>query len=271
MNFIKVRDYWTNSIPQWDNYTKEDAEAVFRITGSISVLDYIMAPEADIWKIRYAGFDFRLSVDSIYGCEIELFAEEALPKGMELIKLLIANSFRKVTGIDEGWYRPIHEIYKGSFPLHEQRSGEQQRNAFENEHYRLIAKIVFTDKFNLASFISYWDFDSYVYIEHFAVNPLMRGQNVGSSSLKLFADLIKKPVLLEIDPLIDEISNKRFHFYERLGYQLNSYTHYHPAYNTQFPPHQLLVLSYPDKINQKQYDRFKSDLEHIVMNKESSK
>lgn len=166
---------------------------------------------------------------------------------------------------NDGWYKQILEIYKPSFPLYEQRNEEQQRKAFEDNRYHLLAKLAENDNFKPASFISYWDFDSYVYIEHFAVNPIMRGQNIGSSSLKLFADLIKKPVLLEIDPLVDDISKSRFHFYEKLGYQLNTYKHFHPAYNPEFKPHELLVLSYPEKIDQKQYDQFRHDLEYVVM------
>lgn len=265
MNFIKVRDYWTCSIPQWDDYTKEDAQAVFRITDSVRILNYTMAPEADIWMIRYGGFDYKLKVDLIYGCDIESFTEESLLKGNELIDLLIANSFYKIVETEGGWYRSISKVYKQSFPLHEQRNEEQQKRAFEDKRYHLIAKIVVTDNFKLGSFISYWDFDDYVYIEHLAVNPDLRGKNIGSESLKLFAHLINKPVLLEIDPLVDDISRNRLHFYERLGYQMNIYEHFHPPYAPQFPPHELIVLSYPDKITQKQYDRFKYDLDHIVM------
>jgi len=201
MNFIEVHGYQTNSIPQWDDYIKED-------------------------------FD-------------------------------VANSFCKI--IERDWYRSFSEVYKQSFPFHEQRNEEQQRKAFGNKRYHLIAKIVMADNFKLGSFISYWDFDDYVYIEHLAVNPDMRGKNIGSTSLKLFADLINKPVLLEIDPLVDEVSRNRLHFYERLGYQLNLYKHFHPPYNPQFPPHELLVLSYPDKISEKQYNQFKYDLDNIVM------
>ncbi|MDH6358374.1 GNAT family N-acetyltransferase [Parabacteroides sp. PF5-9] len=176
--------------------------------------------------------------------------------------ILSPNDFYRIVDTEDQFYPAFLDVYSCSFPLHEQRNAQQQKAAFEDYRYHLIVLI---DGQTLCSFIAYWDFDDYVYIEHLAVNPLLRGQNRGSQMLSLFAQAVDKTIVLEIDPIIDEVSEKRFHFYEKLGYVRNPYIHDHPAYNPQFKPHRLIILSYPCLLEKPTYERFKSDLTSIVM------
>ena len=53
------------------------------------------------------------------------------------------------------------------------------------------------------------------------------------------------PVILEIDPPVDDISIRRRHFYERLGFVANPYEYIHPSFRKPFTPHQLILMSYP--------------------------
>ncbi len=58
-------------------------------------------------------------------------------------------------------------------------------------------------------FISFWEFKDYLYIEHFAINNEIRGKGYGSTILNKFIKSTPKTILLEIDPIIDDISNAR--------------------------------------------------------------
>ena len=80
----------------------------------------------------------------------------------------------------------------------------------------------------LASLILYWDFGAYIYVEHFCVEPSMRGHGLGTLIL---AELAKKnkPIILEIDPLTDDVAIRRG-FYERCGYVANGFAHIHLLY-----------------------------------------
>lgn len=177
--------------------------------------------------------------------------------------MMSKNDFYRITDTNDRFFPAFESIYSQSFPVHEQRNREQQIAAFNDQRYHLIASI---EQDELLSFIAYWDFDTYVYIEHLAVNSVMRGKNIGSVTLSRFAEYIQKTIILEIDPLIDEIANKRFRFYAKLGYKANEYPHRHPAYDLQFEPHELVVLSYTDLLNEEEYNRFNHDLSVIVMN-----
>lgn len=172
------------------------------------------------------------------------------------------HSSYKIKNTKDKWYSSFSEIYTVSFPVFEQRNTKQQLEAFSDEHYHLSAWI---EDEKLLSFVSYWDFEDYIYIEHLAVNPELRGQNIGSLMLGSFAEEVKKAVILEIDPPVDEVSRKRLAFYENLGYKQNKYKHAHPAYNKDYKPHNLLVLSLQKDLNEKEYQQFYNDLVHIVM------
>lgn len=170
--------------------------------------------------------------------------------------------FYRITDINDKWYKALTGIYSVSFPVYEQRDELQQIKAIGDSRYHLLVTI---KNENLLGFIAYWDFDTYVYIEHLAVNPAFRGESIGTTMLKTFDDVVKKQVLLEIDPVEDEVSEKRLRFYERLGYKKNPYTHTHPPYDSSFEPHKLIVLSLGRELSEDEYNLFYNDLANVVM------
>ena len=118
----------------------------------------------------------------------------------------------EITRKQDPLYPTFEQIYTASFPLFEQRTEEQQEQAFQSPNYHLVVYL----KDNLfIGFISYWDFSTYVYIEHFAIHENFRGQGYGGLLLEDFNKRLNKIILLEIDPITDEISSKRLKFYLR--------------------------------------------------------
>ena len=163
-------------------------------------------------------------------------------------------------------YKPFRDLYSVSFPLFEQRSFTQQIDAFQNERYKLLA---FTEDDIFLGFISYWEFDTYCYVEHFAVNAVLRGKGYGTIILRTFLQSTDKIILLEIDPVKDSISESRFRFYKKCGFYVNIYPHRHPAYISGFEPHPLMVLTSGRTISNDEYQQFYIDLSETVMNNSS--
>lgn len=160
------------------------------------------------------------------------------------------------------WYDDFLKIYSVSFPVYEQRSHAQQLYAFQNPHYRLYGRI---NENRLEAFISFWEFDDYIYIEHLAVNGEIRGKQIGTNTLNQFKDEMDKTIVLEIDPIVDEVSAKRLSFYQKLDFKQCPYKHAHPAYNKEYKPHELLVLSSGKVLSPEVYETFRSDLSDVVM------
>ncbi len=159
-------------------------------------------------------------------------------------------------------YKSFHDLYSVSFPVFEQRSAEQQEEAFRDERYKLLA---FTDDDTFLGFISYWEFATYRYVEHFAVNAALRGKGHGSAMLMAFMQSTSKVILLEIDPITDSVSAARLRFYKRCGFYEIPYPHKHPAYRSEYAPHHLTVLTSKREISKEEYGKFYKDLSGIVM------
>lgn len=159
-------------------------------------------------------------------------------------------------------YKSFHDLYGVSFPIFEQRSVAQQADAFQSERYKLLA---FTEGDTFLGFISYWEFDTYRYVEHFAVSAELRGKGHGSTMLREFQRSTDKVILLEIDPITDSVSEARLRFYKRCGFHENPYPHRHPAYRSEYQPHPLIVLTSKRAMSKEEYQRFYMDLNNIVM------
>ncbi|MCK9312192.1 MAG: hypothetical protein M0P26_07940 [Bacteroidales bacterium] len=84
--------------------------------------------------------------------------------------------------------------------------------------------------------------------------------------MKTLQKQTKKIILLEMEPVVDEITKRRWLFYEKLGFQKAPYLHlmskYHPGDN---PSVRLDVLSYSMVIDEALYNQYNRDIKNIVM------
>lgn len=168
--------------------------------------------------------------------------------------------FERINNINHKLYNEAINLYKNSFPYHEQREEESQIEIINNPLYHFEI-IIDNDRF--IGEILYWDFLNFKYIEHFCILPNMRNLHYGQRIL----EELKKPLILEIDPPIDDISRRRLNFYKRCGFVENKYMHIHPPYHKNYCGHQLLVMSTTNPLAKVEYDKFKVFLTKIVMNK----
>lgn len=159
--------------------------------------------------------------------------------------------------------KAINQLYDDAFPLYEQRSNQGRKSILSHDDYYLN---YFTDNDKFVGFIGCWKIKDYFYIEHLAISDSLRGQGYGQKVLKQFCNEVGQ-VILEIDPVVDEVSRKRLSFYQHCGFQQNEYTHVHPSYYPENKPHELEVLSYPQAIDKETYQRFNQMLQTVVMEK----
>lgn len=88
MTFFKWNDFWVYQLPEWDNYDKDEIDSILETIKSIEIVNYLMAPEKDIWTIRYDNRIFIIANDLVYGCEIRASREEDLDRMTDLIKII---------------------------------------------------------------------------------------------------------------------------------------------------------------------------------------
>ena len=168
-------------------------------------------------------------------------------------------NFKRITSPAHPLYAEAINLYKISFPLHEQREEASQTEILTNPFYHFNV-VCDNDKF--IGEILYWDIGALRYIEHFCVLPSMRNHHYGQ---KILAALQDTPLILEIDPPVDTISCRRKEFYERCGFVENPYTHIHPPYHNGSIGHDLIVMSSPNALTEEEYGLFSQKLQSMVM------
>lgn len=158
-------------------------------------------------------------------------------------------------------YPQAMELYKRSFPLHEQREAASQEHILGERDYHFA--LVYDDEL-FVGLVLYWETEEYLYIEHFCILPGLRNRRYGQRTLELLAACGKR-LILEIDPPTDSIARRRKAFYERCGFVENPFPHIHPPYHAGNHGHNLILMTHPTPIAQKQYDSFFRYLTEKIM------
>lgn len=170
--------------------------------------------------------------------------------------------FLRLLSAQDALFPEAFALYEASFPAHERRRWPQQAALMPHSLYHFD---VIVSSGVLVGIVLYWAGTDHAYVEHFAVHPAMRGRAMGSRILSAFC--ARHPlVVLEIDPPVDDIAQRRERFYQRLGFLSNPYPHVHPAYRQEYPPHPLVVLSHPRALTAAEYETFARALQEVVMN-----
>ena len=114
-------------------------------------------------------------------------------------------------------FEEIYRIYEMSFPEVERRTKEGQRAIFENPLLRVWTA---EREGRTAAFLTGWNLESCLYLEHLATDPACRGGGMGKELMHeaIQAALDRQvPLILEIEPVTEEdpYTARRAAFYER--------------------------------------------------------
>lgn len=129
---------------------------------------------------------------------------------------------RKIT--NDG-FNTVYNIMENSFPQNEIRSYRGQLQLLTLPDYSLFIK---QEKGEIIGFIATWDLGDFTFIEHFAVSKEHRGKGVGSEILRELKACICAPLVLEVEPPVDEKTRKRIAFYEKNGLFYHDYYYVQP-------------------------------------------
>ena len=145
-------------------------------------------------------------------------------------------------------------LYTEAFPKIERRPVAQWLDLWQTcNHFRII-EILSDDVF--AGFISYWDFEDFIYIEHFATSKSLRGNGIGGKAIDTFKQSCQgKPVVLEVEMPTDDISKHRIAFYNKHGFTLSELPYMQPAYRPCDDPIELRIMSTDPVFTTKWFDK----------------
>lgn len=137
------------------------------------------------------------------------------------------------------------EIYFESFPVEERRDWADLLSRIDDVDSPLNISVIEMGDGVAVGFITWWSFEEFVYVEHFAVDASMRGGGVGSDAIRKFVEQIDKPVVLEVEPAgSNDMADRRIGFYERCGFVAHpDFEYIQPPYAPHLPEVPLMLMS----------------------------
>ncbi len=146
------------------------------------------------------------------------------------------------------------ELYLAAFPQEERRSLDYHTETMNNEQFHCD---VVVDGDLPIGILFWWSLREFVFVEHLATTPAVRGGGYGRQILGELISTSERPILLEVEHPEDEISRRRIGFYERMGFVLNDHPYSHPSYQQaegEFVS--LKVMTYPKGITMDELQYF---------------
>lgn len=134
----------------------------------------------------------------------------------------------RISTRDTEEYAYMEKLLIDSFPVDEYRALDELRELSDNEqsfHCTLIH-----DNNQTVGFLNYWEFDTFYYIEHFAIEEQHRSSGYGGKLLDFLNELFTKPIVLEVELPDTEIAARRIAFYKRHEYTLWEQDYFQPPY-----------------------------------------
>lgn len=146
-------------------------------------------------------------------------------------------------------YALAETLFVDAFPQEERRSLEKQRLVVDQNPCLELFALILDNEF--AGFVSCWKGPDFVYVEHFATLPQVRGKGVGSEVLNLLAAKYEHPLVLEVELPQDEWAQRRIAFYQRNGFRLwTAFPYIQPPYQEHLKPIALHLMVRGERLNE---------------------
>ena len=177
--------------------------------------------------------------------------------------------------INETNFPEIYRIMQASFSDDEYRPYDEQLALFEEPEYRIyympaigMERVgnhsIGNFTMHAAGFLAVWEFESFIYIEHFAVDPALRNSGTGPAMLQELIKQYQKPICLEVELPEDELTRRRIGFYERNGFVFNEYPYIQPPISKGKSPVPLRIMTYGEAITRETFEAMKNVLYRSV-------
>lgn len=137
-------------------------------------------------------------------------------------------NFYKINNASDPLFTNLYNLYTLAFPPAERRNWAGLEYELTYEKRFCAHALIQNDKF--VGFFNFWTFDRFYYIEHIAVIPAMRGQQIGTEAMEIFKSQTKLPIVMEVEMPNDPTSIRRIEFYEKQGFSVLSHKYAQPPY-----------------------------------------
>ncbi|WP_297678297.1 GNAT family N-acetyltransferase [uncultured Bacteroides sp.] len=173
-------------------------------------------------------------------------------------------SFQRISTVDESLYKYMESMITSSFPTEEYRPLEELR-LYTDSKPHFHNNIIFHHDTPIGC-ITYWHFGTFYYVEHFAIDPALRNGGYGRSALEHLYQLLKTPIVLEVEMPENEIAQRRINFYKRQGFVLWDKPYMQPPYRPGNGYLPLLLMVHGDLKCDRDFETVKEQIYREVYN-----
>ena len=196
-----------------------------------------LSSELAFGKVRINGSLMHITAIfglTLAGLVIEEIASHDLPS-------LSGPALRRISSIDSPDFLFASSLLTEAFPPEEYRPLRQwgELTAADSRFHNHV--ILHHDR--PAGILAYWDFESFIYIEHFATLPEMRGRGLGAAMLRQLSHSTTLPIILEVEEPCGEMERRRISFYSRCGFRLLPHPYMQPPYRAGGSPLAMRLMA----------------------------
>ncbi len=160
----------------------------------------------------------------------------------------------ELTKIDIADFDKMFEIMEKSFPEDERRPENEQKMLFDNPLYKVYCAG------NIKGFMAVWEFESFIFLEHFAVSPEYRNEGLGSKMIAELKRMYGKKICLETEPPETDTASGRIEFYKRNGFYLNEYPYIQPPISKGKNEVPLMIMTSDEPLKKCEFEEIKATL-----------
>ena len=164
---------------------------------------------------------------------------------------------RQLEVLQRSDFEEVWKIMRESFPADERRERAGQEALVTEPDYHLYG---IREEGVPAAFADVWEFAEFSFLEHFAVEQGRRNGGLGAGLLRQLTGRVRLPLILEAEPPETEIAARRIAFYRREGFALNGYEYIQPAMSRTGRAIPLVVMSFPDPVNESRFQEIRAIL-----------
>ena len=129
---------------------------------------------------------------------------------------------------DKELFGLVERLITEAFPEEERRPLEAFRSIADSDDR--FSVMILNDGDTPVGFITLWDFERFIYVEHFAILSELRCRHYGARALEVLHRSDRRPIVLEVELPTDDLTRRRVAFYKRAGFSLLPYDYTQPPY-----------------------------------------
>lgn len=123
------------------------------------------------------------------------------------------------------------DLFESAFPDEERPPfGELKHRNKQKFHFMVATNESDDGDDEFVGILTYWNFDEFVYVEHFAIDEDLRNLGLGKAVFLNFLSQQTQQVVLEVELPHNEESEHRIEFYSSMGLFSNPQEYIQPSY-----------------------------------------